>query len=161
MVKNTGYKLTFLEVFNVMRTFFNIKYDETECEDLNIIVSSFRLWFDEFNEKGDPSTRDPAAWEDWIDAIEKTMKDMNITKDYRKLIYDEELAFLCVKNYLFLFFSMFHYEGVGRILKKVEESKHVDSDPIWNDWLRAINHVKNGTYELDISYDPFTGERRN
>lgn len=154
------YKLTFLQVFDSMRTFLNIKYDETGSEDLNIIVSSFRLWVGELNGNGDPVTRDSAAWEDWIDAIEKTMKDLKITKDYRELIYDEELSFLCMRNYLFLFFNMFKFEDIGELLKIVNSSKCVESDPIWQDWMKAIKHVKNGTYELDVSYDPFTYERK-
>jgi hypothetical protein len=91
--------------------------------------------------------------------MEKTMKKVKITDNYEKLIYDEELAFLCMQTYLEHFVNMFAFEGIVLLLDQVQKAKHDVTDILWQEWIQSIKHVLRGTHELDVFYDPFTCEK--
>ena len=59
-------KLTFLEAYEAMLTFLNNYYFNFGQDNLGSILSSIHL-------KDDGTTFDPAAWIDWLEAIEETI----------------------------------------------------------------------------------------
>lgn len=154
------YKLTFMQVFNSFRLFLETYYEKTNLEDFNIIIGSMRSWESIFGGVDDCPTVDPAAWKDWMRGVEKTMKALKIAKDPKELVYDEQLAFLCLKNYLECFTNIFSWKDVLDLLDQVKKTEYSESDPLWQEWIKSINHIVYGTKELDVSFDPYTYERK-
>ncbi len=143
-------KLTFFQTFNAMRIFLSMYFDKHRSSDLGIILSSLRLFKDKSNWKENPTTWDPAAWEDWMDGVEKTLYDLGIQKNSKEIDYTPWVAFLCMKNYLQLFYDEISYEIIGEILVLLNSVKENSvNNIVWFDWLTAINHAINETYELD------------
>lgn len=139
-------KLNFLQTFNAMRIFLSMYLDQKESSDLSIILSSLRLFKDSFDWRENPMTWDPAAWDDWMRGVYKTLNDLNIKKKPKDLLYDTELAFLCMKNYLQLFYEEIPYEVLSDILKCLDDRKRS-----WPIWEISVNHSINETYSLDES----------
>ena len=146
----TNKTLTFFQAFNAARTFLSMYLDKHKSADLAIILSSLRLFKDQDDWKENPVTWDPAAWQDWMDGVNKTLRDLNIQEDPKELIYSPWVAFLCLKNYLQLFYNEIPYDIIGEILNLLNSVKEgVTNNKIWLDWLKAINHAIYETYELD------------
>lgn len=146
----TDKTLTFFQTFNAMRIFLSMYLDKHKSADLAIVLSSLRLFKDQDDWKENPVTWDSAAWQDWMDGVHKTLYDLNIQKDPKELVYDSWTAFLCLKNYLQLFYNEIPYEILGKILDLLNSVKEGDiNNKIWLDWLSAIHHALHETYELD------------
>jgi hypothetical protein len=60
-------KLTEEEAFKAMVIFLERYYNETHSDDIGSLLSDLILL-------DDKKTADPAAWNDWINAINKTKK---------------------------------------------------------------------------------------
>ena len=114
-----------------------------------MLLGGLRLFKDHQDWRENPTTWDSAAWEDWMDGVNKTLKDLSITQNPKKVLYDEQIAFLCMQNYLQLFYDQFPFSDIGIILKNLKKSEHTPSDPTWQQWLQAIKHSINETYPLD------------
>lgn len=63
-------QLTYLEAFHCMREFLEIYYNNTKSDDVGDILSATQLtlW-------KDGGTADPACWEEWLECIEKVIKE--------------------------------------------------------------------------------------
>ena len=137
-------KLNFFQTFNAMRIFLSMYLDRHKSSDLSVILSSLRLFKDNSDWKENPTTWDPAAWDDWMRGVNKTFNDFNINKKPQDLLYDVEFAFLCMKNYVQLFYEEIPYEVLGDILKFLDDRKRS-----WPDWEVAVDHSIQETYALD------------
>lgn len=143
-------KLTFKQVFNAMKIFIDMYFQKNISADIATILGALRICENEQNgDENEIVTFDGAAWDDWMDGVKKTMEVLNIKEDPKKLLYDEEVGFLCMKNYLQLFNNQFHWEDIESLLNYINRAKHVYGDKVWNDWLQAIDHSINETYQLD------------
>ena len=58
--------LSYLEAFQAMCCFLEKYYDQTSSDDIGSLLGEMELLEDQ-------STADPAAWEDWINCIRKTV----------------------------------------------------------------------------------------
>lgn len=151
---------SFIQAFNAMRIFFQMQYDQTNSESIGTLCGDFNLWKDKPDWKENPDTFDPSAWQDWIDGVNKLIHDTNnITQDPKKLLLNEETAFLCMQNCLQFFYDHTPWKDILTLHNKLQHAQHSNSDPVWQEWLQAINHSINETYALDVYFDPFTGER--
>ena len=61
-------KLTELQAFNAMRRFLEGYYERTNSDDVG-------HYLEIYNYVEDGGTFDPAAWEDWIEAVEGVLKE--------------------------------------------------------------------------------------
>lgn len=61
-------KLTELQSFNTMRNFLESYWERTNSDDIAVLLGELQLF-------PDGGTFDPAAWHDWIKAVEKTLKE--------------------------------------------------------------------------------------
>lgn len=59
--------LTTLQAFNAMREFLENYYKKTFSDDIGSLLGDLQLL-------QDGKTADPAAWQDWIECINKTLK---------------------------------------------------------------------------------------
>lgn len=59
-------KLTILQAYNAMRLFLERYYTQTSSDDVGALLSD--LLFLE-----DGSTADPAAWNDWLESVNKAL----------------------------------------------------------------------------------------
>jgi hypothetical protein len=152
-------KLTFFQTFNAMRIFLSMQYDKAQSDHIGTICGSLNLWKKKPDWKENPDTFDPTAWKDWLKSVSKTLHDFNINRNPKTIIFNEEIAFICMQNYLQCFYDQTPWEDVGIILENLKNSEQIDTDPTWQQWLQAVDHSINETYELDVYFDPFTGER--
>ncbi len=63
-----NHKLTEFEAFKAMRKYLESYYERTSSDDIACILSDTL-----FSSEGE--TADPTAWQDWIEAVEKTLKE--------------------------------------------------------------------------------------
>jgi len=61
-------KLTNLQAFNAMRLFLEKYYEQTSSDDVGALLSDML-----FLEDG--GTADPAAWNDWIECVDKALEE--------------------------------------------------------------------------------------
>lgn len=141
--------LTLFQAFNAMRVFLNLYFDKTKADDIAILLGGLHLSNNHYDWKENPQTWDSAAWDDWMDGVHKTLQDMKVDQDPKEFIYDEWIAFLCMKNYLQLFYDQVPFQDVNQLLKFLNEIQRVDTNVEWKQWLLAINHSIHETYELD------------
>lgn len=132
-----------------MRIFLDMYYEQTKSEDIGGLLGGLQLCTDIPNWENNLTTWDEAAWQDWMDGIQKTMLDHKITADPKSLIYNKELAYDCMKNYLELFFMQVPFPDIGKIVWMLNNAKHINDDPVWNAWQQAINHSIDKTWPLD------------
>jgi hypothetical protein len=64
-------KLTELQAFNAMRKFLDGYWERTHSDDIGVLLGELQLF-------PDGGTFDPAAWEDWMDAVEAVLKENKI-----------------------------------------------------------------------------------
>jgi len=64
-------KLTELQAFNAMRRFLEGYYERTNSDDVGSLLGDLQLC-------QDGGTFDPAAWEDWMDAVEEVLKENKV-----------------------------------------------------------------------------------
>jgi hypothetical protein len=60
-------QLTITEAFNAMREFLEGYYERTSSDDVGSLLGDMRFL-------DDGNTADSAAWNDWIDAVNKNLK---------------------------------------------------------------------------------------
>lgn len=63
-------KLTTRQAFNAMRRFLENHYKRTSSNDIGSLLGDISFL-------QDYSTADPAAWEEWIDCVEKVLEGKN------------------------------------------------------------------------------------
>lgn len=143
--------LSFIEAFNAMRFFLSLYLQSNKSADIAILLSSLRLFKDKPDWEKNPTTWDHAAWDDWVNGVNKTLKDLQIPQDYKNVLYDEWIAFLCMKNYLSLFYQEISYEDIKILLTKLNSIQNTENknNDMWNLWLQAINFSLHDTYSLD------------
>lgn len=61
---NTNKNLTILEAFEAMQDFLQGYYERTSSDDVGSLLGDMRIL-------EDGTTADSAAWEDWMESIEK------------------------------------------------------------------------------------------
>jgi len=143
-------KITFVQAFNAMRIFFQMQYDTTHADSIGTLCGDFNLWKDKPDWKENPDTFDPSAWQDWMNGVNKLIHDTNANQDPKKMLLNEETAFSCMQNCLQFFYNHTPWEDIDALLNKIKHTQHIHSDPIWQEWLQAVGHAINGTYELDV-----------
>ena len=60
-------KLTYIQSFNAMRRFLEMYYERTSSDDVGSLLGDLQIL-------DDGGTADPAAWEDWLVAIQFSNK---------------------------------------------------------------------------------------
>ncbi len=60
-------KLTTLQAFNAMRKFLEMYYERTSSQDIGSLLGDLHLL-------QDGSIADPAAWQDWLNAMHGVLK---------------------------------------------------------------------------------------
>jgi hypothetical protein len=136
-------QLTMFQNFNAMRFYMTVYFETTKDEDIGLLLSGFMLSTKHLNWKENILTWDAAAWEDWMAGVNKTLKDMNLLgQDPMKIKYDERMSFLCMKNYLNIFYEEIKFEGVNNILKIINAIDIGNlKDKEWIHWLDCIQQV--------------------
>src|SRR3990167_6475742 len=132
------YQLTMFQNFNAMRLYMMKYFQQTKDEDIGLLLSDLMLSSNFSDWRESPRTWDSAAWDDWMAGVHKTLKDLNITQDPKKILYNEQTAFLCMKNYLQIFYTQITFEGVKNILKIINAIKINSDTDEWNSWLSCI-----------------------
>lgn len=61
-------KLTQLQAFQAMVKFLEGFYERTSSDDVAVLLGGMQMF-------PDGGTFDPAAWEDWIDAVNEVLKE--------------------------------------------------------------------------------------
>lgn len=133
--------LTFFQVFNAMRQYLTSYLDMQQNGDISILLSSLKLDTSIKNWKKDLSTWDQAAFEDWMNGVEKTLKDLSIKDDPKNIKYNEWAAFLCMKNYLQIFYEEIPFRDVAMLIEKINTIKQGVHSKEWGHWLSCINYV--------------------
>ena len=146
----TKCKLELFDAFNTMRVFLDMRYEKTHSDKLGTLCGALNLWKNSTDWKENPQTFDPRAWQDWLNAVEKTLQELGRKEDPKNFIYDEETAFLCMKNYIQNFYDQTPWKDIKNILEEIQNTKYSENDSTWQEWLEAINHVLYDTYELDV-----------
>lgn len=134
-----GIKISFFQTFNAMRIYLTSYVKKTNAQDIAILLSGLKLDSSRPNWKEDLWTWDQAMFEDWMDGVHKTLHDLNIKDDPKKVLYNENMAFLCLRNYLQLFYEQIPFDDVKEILKILYSIKQSPEDPGWQHWLACIN----------------------
>jgi len=142
-------KLTLYQTFNAMRVFLNLYCERNKADDITMLLGGLHLANNSNDWQENPRTWDPPAWEDWMDGVNKTLQDLHIQEDPKKILYDEHTAFLCMKNYLQLFYNQFSYDDIKQVLNLLQSAQQNSNNAVWNIWLLSIQHSMNETYELD------------
>lgn len=145
-------KINLYQTFNAMRVFLNLYCENHQADDIAMLLGGLHLANNTEDWQENPRTWDPPAWEDWIDGVNKTLYDLNIQKNPKEILYDEWMAFMCMKNYLQLFYNQFSYSDIKNVLILVESVQQSTSNIVWNMWLQSIQHSVNNTYKLDGWY---------
>lgn len=144
--------LTLLESFNAMRTFLNLYCEQNKADDIVMLLGGLHLANNHSDWQENPRTFDPPAWDDWMDGVHKTLQDLNIKDNPKVISYDDKASFLCMKNYLQLFYNQFSFDDIGDVLKVLDSANQEKNNFVWNQWMKSIDHVKNNTYDLDTWY---------
>jgi hypothetical protein len=84
-----------------------------------------------------------------MNGVNKTLHDLNVKEDPKKILYDSWISFMCMKNFLLLFYQEIPYEDIDKILQMLNSAKQTSNNPIWNQWILATNYSINETYPLD------------
>jgi len=128
-------KLSRMNALKAMATFLNKFYEKDKGEDLALILSDMSL--DTFTDGG---TADPAAWEDWIESIEKTNR--NYENDY----ISEDAAYHAMIIFLQDFADRIKSKEIAKLLNtlRLEGNVHAKAH-IWNEWLEICKTL--GTTE--------------
>lgn len=146
-----NYKLNLFETFNSMRIFLRDYWNKTDDEDIALILSGMQLVKDRIDWKENPETWDPPAWSDWMNGVNQTLKDLKVNTNPKRVIFNEETAFLCMKNYLQLFYNQFPFEGVKNILIIINKINPEEMNThLWLHWLSCIKYATEKPYDLDI-----------
>jgi len=103
---------SFIQTFNAMRIFFSMRYERTQLDQLGTLCGDYNLWKDKPDWKENPDTFDPAAWRDWVKSVLKTLQELGINKDPKTIIFNEEIAFLCMQNCLQAFYDHTPWEDI-------------------------------------------------
>lgn len=142
--------LNLLQAYNAMRIFLSLYHEKASKEDIAMLLGGLRLFKDKEDWQENPETWDSPAWQDWMDGVNKTLQDLDIKQDPKAILYDDTMAYLCMKNYLQLLYNQFPFENIQELLKIMASSMRVESDAIWQAWLQAMKHAKHETYSLDL-----------
>lgn len=63
------YQIDELQALNAMRTFLEMYYERTSSDDIGSLLGDLQLL-------SDTETVDPAAWIDWMEAVQRSLKEM-------------------------------------------------------------------------------------
>lgn len=134
------HQLTMFQNFNAMRLYMTNYFKNTQDADIGLLLSDLMLSSDTIDWREKPRTWDPPAWYDWMDGVHKTLQDLHIAiQDPLKYKYNEQMAFLCMKNYLNLFYKEIKFEGVKNILQIINNVQVGDEkDSEWIYFLKCI-----------------------
>ncbi len=130
--------LTMFQNFNAMRIYLTSYFKKTNDEDIGLLLSGLMLSSNFSDWRENPRTWDPVAWDDWMCGVNKTLHDKKIKQDPLIMLYDEQIAFLCMKNYLHLFYKQISFEGVGDILKIINAIQIESKTQAWHDWVLCV-----------------------
>ena len=132
------YQLTMFQNFNALRVYLTTYFEKTKNNDIGLLLSGLMLSSNFSDWRENPRTWDPPAWDDWMAGVHKTLKDLGCQQDPFTALYDEQMAFLCMKNYLQLFYNQFSFDGVGNILKQINAVEIASNSQGWKDWLSCV-----------------------
>jgi hypothetical protein len=124
-------QLTILEVYKAIIEFLDIYYQKTKSDDLGGFLGGIDLTIDD-------RTMDPAAWNEWIDSIEKITKDRVTTE----LTHEE--AYRAMIEFLNIYYQETTSKDVGDLLNSMAltGNERITSDPeAWKNWIQCVNKV--------------------
>jgi len=125
--KTMNEKITIKQAFNAMTSYLEKDYKRTNSDEVGGLLGDLLLF-------PDGGTFDPAAWEDWIEAVNDIVGDKNY-------LLTRLESFKVVNSFLKKFCS-FPSEGddVSRIIKAfvVDENDKPTNNDTWNLWLKCI-----------------------
>jgi len=124
-----------------MRIYLTSYFKKTNAPDIAILLSGLKLDSSRPNWKEDLWTWDQAMFEDWMDGVNKTLQDLNIKDDPKKILYDENMAFLCLRNYLQSFYEQIPFGDIKEILKILHSIKQSPENHEWQHWLDCIHNA--------------------
>lgn len=123
-------KITPILALKAMEKFLDKFYFRDHSDDLGLILSDISL--DTFlGEK----TADPAAWEDWEDAI-KIAKGGKVNS----LFLTEKEAFKAMTIFLENFGTRIKSKEIKNLIDEIIDHKDNQSSIIWNFWLKCLEH---------------------
>jgi hypothetical protein len=133
-----NYQLTMFQNFNTMRIYLTNYFQKTKDDDIGLLLSGLMLSNNFSDWRENSRTWDPPAWDDWMAGVNKTLKDLGLEQNSKKILYDEKMAFLCMKNYLQIFYKQFSFDGVGNILTQISAIEVSSNTQGWKDWLSCV-----------------------
>ena len=116
----------YLAMYHYLETLF----EETHAEDLGEILGSMSFLADD-------STADPAAWYDWIDAINETLDTVLVDTITAKQGY------VAMYFYIDELQKRVNSEDLNAVLSGMELSPEGETvDPVaWNNWLHSVKTI--------------------
>ncbi len=119
-------KLTALQAFNAMTKFLDIYYEQTVSDDVGSLLGDMSFL-------RDGETADPAAWLDWMRALETD-----------QLVTAEE-AFIAMRKFLSGYHerTSFGSEDIERILQGtlIERDGTIKDKTLWHTWIVCVDEV--------------------
>lgn len=130
--------LSFLEGYKAMNAFLDELYNITKSDDLGSFLGGMA-----FN-LADGKTMDPAAWIDWLRAVEQVRgQQQNPVKNKEILTIRE--AYISMLEYLTALQERTNSEDLivflGRLSFNKTDGKTMDPSA-WEDWLEAVEKVR-------------------
>ena len=127
--------LTKLQAYNVIITFLDQYYRENKSDNLSDFITYAYFWFDK-------KTADPAAWPEWLEALEKMALQNKKIRNVNRLTYVQAC------NAMVIFFT--DYCGlyviipldIVKILHVLEELQlNKQRSIMWPAWIDAIEKI--------------------
>ena len=127
-------KISHIEALKAMEMFLDKYYLRDKSDDLGLLLSDICL--DTFI---GGATADPAAWEDWEDAI------VTATTSIDKTFLTEFEAFKSMVNFLRAFSLRINSQDIKNLLKEVliDNTDYKPHQEPWLFWQKCLNDMKN------------------
>jgi hypothetical protein len=119
-------KLTALQAFNAMTKFLDIYYEQTVSDDVGSLLGDMSFL-------RDGETADPAAWLDWMQALEAN-----------QLVSAQE-AFSAMRKFLSGYHerTSFGSEDIERLLQStfIEADGNIKNKTLWHTWMACVEEA--------------------
>lgn len=128
-------KLTKLQAYNALLIFLNVYYWQIKSDNLSDFITYAFFWFDK-------KTADPAAWQEWKDALSLTARQDNSLRNINRLTESQALQAVInfFKNYCDLYTETpLDMIKVLNTLKDLQQNK--SKSAMWKEWANAINEI--------------------
>ena len=127
-------KISHIEALKAMEIFLDKYYLRDKSNDLGLLLSDISL--DTFTGE---ATADPAAWEDWEDAVSIA------TNSIEKTFLTEFEAYKAMVNFLRAFGLRINSQDIENLLKEVliDNTDYKPHQEPWLFWQQCLKDVKN------------------